>query len=45
MDGPAWRWIGLNQFNCALTIIQIQVDLPPTLIASTTSSVGPDRRD
>ena len=29
---PAWRWMGLNQFNCALTIIEIQPHLPPMLI-------------
>jgi serine/threonine-protein phosphatase PGAM5 len=33
MDAPAWRWIGLNQFNCALTIIQIQSGPPPVLIS------------
>jgi probable phosphoglycerate mutase len=33
LDAPAWRWMGLNQFNCALTIIQIRVGLPPMLIA------------
>lgn len=32
LDAPEWRWMGLNQFNCALTIIQIRPDLPPTLI-------------
>lgn len=32
LDAPAWRWMGLNQFNCALTIIQIRTDLPPMLI-------------
>jgi broad specificity phosphatase PhoE len=32
LDAPAWRWMGLNQFNCALTIIQIHPDLPPMLI-------------
>jgi broad specificity phosphatase PhoE len=32
LDAPAWRWMGLNQFNCALTIIQIRSDLPPMLI-------------
>jgi serine/threonine-protein phosphatase PGAM5 len=32
LDAPAWRWIGLNQFNCALTIIQVRGDLPPVLI-------------
>jgi broad specificity phosphatase PhoE len=33
LDAPAWRWMGLNQFNCALTIIEIQPDLPPMLIS------------
>jgi probable phosphoglycerate mutase len=32
LDAPAWRWMGLNQFNCALTIIQVTPDLPPMLI-------------
>ena len=32
LDAPAWRWMGLNQFNCALTIIEIQPPLPPMLI-------------
>jgi serine/threonine-protein phosphatase PGAM5 len=32
LDAPAWRWMGLNQFNCALTIIEIQPHLPPMLI-------------
>lgn len=33
LDAPQWRWMGLNQFNCALTIIQISQDLPPMLIS------------
>jgi probable phosphoglycerate mutase len=32
LDAPAWRWIGLNQFNCALTIIQYQPGRPPMLV-------------
>jgi len=32
LDAPAWRWMGLNQFNCALTIVQVDPDLPPMLI-------------
>jgi serine/threonine-protein phosphatase PGAM5 len=32
LDAPAWRWMGLNQFNCALTITQVRSDLPPMLI-------------
>ena len=33
LDAPAWRWIGLNQFNCALTIIQARSGLPPMLVS------------
>jgi serine/threonine-protein phosphatase PGAM5 len=33
LDAPPWRWIGLNQFNAALTIIQIESGLPPMLIS------------
>lgn len=33
LDAPPWRWIGLNQFTCALTIIQASADLPPMLIS------------
>jgi serine/threonine-protein phosphatase PGAM5 len=33
LDAPPWRWIGLNQFNCALTIIQYQAGLPAMLIS------------
>ncbi len=32
LDAPAWRWIGLNQANCGLTIVQWQDDRPPTLV-------------
>jgi serine/threonine-protein phosphatase PGAM5 len=32
LDAPAWRWIGLNQANCGLTIVQWDTDLPPTLV-------------
>jgi serine/threonine-protein phosphatase PGAM5 len=32
MDAPDWRWIGLNQFNCGLTIIQISASDRPMLI-------------
>ncbi|MGC5054742.1 histidine phosphatase family protein [Micromonospora sp. DT48] len=33
LDAPTWRWIGLNQANCALTIVQWHSDRPPTLIS------------
>jgi serine/threonine-protein phosphatase PGAM5 len=33
LDAPAWRWIGLNQFSCALTVIQVTAGLPPMQIS------------
>lgn len=30
---PAWRWMGLNQANCGLTIIRVRSAKPPVLIA------------
>jgi len=32
MDGPAWRWLGTNQMNCALSVIAYQPGLPPSLL-------------
>jgi probable phosphoglycerate mutase len=32
MDAPVWRWIGLNQDNCALTIVQWESGRPPALV-------------
>jgi serine/threonine-protein phosphatase PGAM5 len=32
MSGPDWRWLGINQMNCALTVIAYQPDLPAALI-------------
>lgn len=29
LDAPVWRWIGLNQANCAITIVQWDSDRPP----------------
>ncbi len=29
---PAWRWMGLNQANCGLTIIRVRSAKPPVLI-------------
>lgn len=37
LDAPAWRWMGLNQFNCALTIIQIRSTSPRCSSPSMTS--------
>ncbi len=33
LDAPAWRWIGLNQSNCAITIVQWDSDRPPILVS------------
>jgi len=32
LDAPTWRWIGLNQANGAISIVQWDTDRPPTLI-------------
>lgn len=31
-DAPAWRWMGLNQANCGLTIIRVRSAKPPVLV-------------
>jgi probable phosphoglycerate mutase len=33
LAAPAWRWLGLNQMNCALTVIAYRPGLPPGLIS------------
>lgn len=33
LDAPLWRWIGLNQANCAITIVQFDSDRPSTLVS------------
>jgi probable phosphoglycerate mutase len=33
LDAPVWRWIGLNQDNCAITIVQWQSGRPATLVS------------
>jgi serine/threonine-protein phosphatase PGAM5 len=33
LDAPLWRWIGLNQANCAITIVQWDPDRPPALVS------------
>lgn len=33
LDAAVWRWIGLNQANCAITIVQWDSDRPPTLVS------------
>ena len=32
LSAPPWRWLGLNQMNCAVTILAYQPGLPSTLI-------------
>jgi serine/threonine-protein phosphatase PGAM5 len=32
MNAPQWRWLGLNQMNCAVTIIAYPAGLPASLI-------------
>ena len=32
-NAPSWRWLGLNQANCGLTIIRVRSAKPPVLIA------------
>jgi broad specificity phosphatase PhoE len=31
-DAPRWRWLGLNQANCGLTIIRVRSAKPPVLV-------------
>ena len=31
-DAPAWRWMGVNQANCGLTIIRVRSAKPPVLV-------------
>jgi probable phosphoglycerate mutase len=33
LDAPSWRWLGLNQMNCALTVLAYETSMPPRLIS------------
>jgi serine/threonine-protein phosphatase PGAM5 len=33
LGAPDWRWLGLNQQNCALTVLRYRAALPPALIS------------
>jgi probable phosphoglycerate mutase len=33
LDAPPWRWLGVNQANCGLTIIRVRSAKPPVLVA------------
>jgi serine/threonine-protein phosphatase PGAM5 len=43
LDAPDWRWIGLNQQNCALTVILYQPGLPPSLVSFNDTAHLPDQ--
>lgn len=32
LDAPAWRWLGINQAHCGLTIIRVRSAKPPVLV-------------
>jgi serine/threonine-protein phosphatase PGAM5 len=33
LNAPDWRWVGINQANCGLTIINVKAGRPPELVA------------
>jgi serine/threonine-protein phosphatase PGAM5 len=33
LDAPPWRWLGLNQANCGITIVQWEPGRPATLVS------------
>jgi probable phosphoglycerate mutase len=43
LHAPDWRWIGLNQQNCALTVILYQPGLPPSLVSFNDAAHLPDQ--
>ena len=43
LHAPDWRWIGLNQQNCALTVILYRPGLPPSLVSFNDTGHLPDR--
>jgi serine/threonine-protein phosphatase PGAM5 len=43
LDAPDWRWMGLNQQNCALTVILYQPVLPPSLVTFNDAAHLPDQ--
>jgi len=40
---PDWRWMGLNQQNCALTVILYRPGLPPSLVTFNDAAHLPDQ--
>jgi serine/threonine-protein phosphatase PGAM5 len=43
LHAPEWRWIGLNQQNCALTVILYRTGLPPALVSFNDAAHLPDQ--
>jgi serine/threonine-protein phosphatase PGAM5 len=43
LDAPDWRWLGLNQQNCARTVILYQSGLPPSLVSFNDAAHLPDQ--
>lgn len=43
LHAPDWRWIGLNQQNCALTVILYRKGLPPALVSFNDAAHLPDQ--
>ena len=43
VDAPDWRWLGLNQQNCALTVILYRTGLPPSLVCFNDAAHLPDQ--
>ena len=33
LDAPEWRWLGLNQAHCGLTVLRVRSGRPVTLVA------------
>ena len=33
LNGPEWRWLGVNQAHCGLTVIRVRSAKPPVLVA------------
>jgi probable phosphoglycerate mutase len=32
LDAPEWRWLGINQANCGITIVRVRSAKPPVLV-------------
>jgi len=45
MAAPDWRWLGVNQMNCAVSVIAYQPDSPPALLSfNDAAHLPPDLR-